>query len=408
MASMLRKAILLVAVMVLWPALASAQFSIQQGADTEVLDAAAVVEFKVTVTNTGSGAASPGTATVRLSPDLVGTPAGTAPFTSQGTFDAVQGTWDVGILQPGAEAVLVLPAQVVADPLQPCAFSLAELWPGGQGTNATSQQAFAVLRAPGVAACSDLVVGTASALTRGFPFCDGTVTIFLPIVNRGPDTANEVFVSVEQDPDKLPGLVFRDGRCTRFGEPTCLIPTLAPGVATSLLLESAPFKNKNNHAEIVLTVTASSADYELEPGQESASTKLTIARFEPCEDLSNIGNIGLGNPACFIATAAWGSALHPHVGSLRGFRDRFLLTHAPGRTFVALYYRFSPPLADYIAARPVARMAARAVLWPLVFVVEHPMSLLWLTAGGLWLARRRQSQGAGEPGTATDSVHATE
>ena len=406
MKRMLRNAMRLTVMTVLWPVLASAQFSgvmpglsapaftIRQGADTEVLAASAVVEFRVTVANTGAGAASPGTATVRLSPDLIGTPTGTAPFTSQGAFDAVQGTWDIGILQPGAEAVLVLPAQVVANPQQPCAFSLAELWPTGQGANATSQQAFAVLRTPGVAACADLVVGTASALARSFPFCDGTVSIFLPLVNRGPDMAREVFVSISQDPDKLPGLVFRDARCTRFGEPTCLLPRLAPGVATSLLLESAAFKNKNNRAEIVLTATASSADYELEPGQESASTTLTIGRFEPCEDIPNLGNVGLGT-GCFIATAAWGSALDPHVSALRRFRDRFLLTHAPGRTFVALYYRFSPPLADYIAARPAARMVARAMLWPLVIIVEHPVSLLWLAVGGLWLARRRRVGGAG-------------
>jgi hypothetical protein len=346
------------------------------------------------VANTGAGAASPGTATVRLSPDLVGIPTGTAPFTSQGTFDAVQGTWDIGILQPGAEAVLVLPAQVVANPQQPCAFSLAELWPGGQGANVTSQQAFAVLRTPGVAACADLVVGTASALARGFPFCDGTVTILLPLLNRGPDTAREVFVSIDQEPDKLPRLVFRDARCTHFGEATCLLPALAPGVATSLLLESAPFKNKNKRAELVLTATASSADYELEPGQESASTALTIGKFESCEEFDYVGNTNYPS-GCFIATAAWGSALDPHVGSLRRFRDRFLLTHAPGRSFVALYHRFSPPLADYIAARPAARRVARAMLWPLVIVVEHPVSLLWLAVGGLWLVRRRHAAARG-------------
>lgn len=406
MARRLRNVMLLAMVSVLWPVLASAQFSsvqpglsapsfsIRQGVDNEVLAASVVVEFRVTVTNTGADAASPGTATVRLSPDLVGVPAGTAPFTSHGTFDLAQGTWDIGALQPGAEAVLVLPAQVVAQPLQPCAFSLAELWPGGQGTNATRQQAFAVLRAPGVAACSDLVVGKASTLPRGFPFCDGTVEIILPIVNRGPDTAREVFVSIDQDPDTLPGLVFQDSRCTPSGEPTCLLATLAPGVVSSLRLKSAAFENKNSPAEFVFTATASSADYELEPGEESASRTLTINKFEPCENLIDIGNVGLGS-GCFIATAAWGSALDPHVGSLRRFRDRFLLTHAPGRTFVALYYRFSPPLADYIAARPAARRAARAMLWPLVFVVEHPVSLLWLAAGGLWLARRRRIGGTG-------------
>jgi len=409
MARMLRKTMLLTMVSMLWPLQASAQFSnfqpglsvpsfsIQQGADTGLLAGSAVVEFTVTVANIGSGVASPGTATVRLSADLIGTPAGTAPFTSQGTFDLVRGTWDIGILQPGGEALLLLPAQVVAQPQQPCAYSLAELWPDGQGANATSQQAFSTLRAPGVAACSDLVVGTATALPRGFPFCDGKVSILLPLLNRGPDTAHEVFLSIGQEPEKLPGLVFRDARCTNFGEPTCLLAKLAPGVASSLLLESAVFKNKNNRAETTLTATVSSADYELVPGQESSSTNLSIDKFEPCEDFDYIGNAGYAS-GCFIATAAWGSAMDPHVASLRRFRDRFLLTHAPGRRFVALYYRFSPPLADYIAARPAARAVTRAMLWPLVSVVERPVSLLWLTAGGLWLACWRSARGLARAG----------
>jgi uncharacterized delta-60 repeat protein len=70
--------------------------------------------------------------------------------------------------------------------------------------------------------------------------------------------------------------------------------------------------------------------------------------------------------ACFIATAAYGSLLDPHVQTLRLFRDQYLLTHGPGRIFVTLYYHYSPPLADFIAEHPVLRFLVRIFLFPLI------------------------------------------
>jgi hypothetical protein len=80
---------------------------------------------------------------------------------------------------------------------------------------------------------------------------------------------------------------------------------------------------------------------------------------------------GGGGGGCFIATSAYGSYLHPKVMILREFRDRYLLTNAPGRAFVTLYYRLSPPLADFIARHEPARALCRAMLAPLIAAVEY-------------------------------------
>jgi hypothetical protein len=75
---------------------------------------------------------------------------------------------------------------------------------------------------------------------------------------------------------------------------------------------------------------------------------------------------GGGGGGCFIATAAFGSLIEPHVKLLRQFRDRFLLTNAPGKVFVRLYYTYSPPIADVIAAHGSLRLIVRWSLLPLI------------------------------------------
>ena len=103
-----------------------------------------------------------------------------------------------------------------------------------------------------------------------------------------------------------------------------------------------------------------------------------------------------GGGGCFIATAAYGSYLHPKVAELRSFRDRYLLTNAPGRLFVALYYRLSPPVARVIGEHEWMRGGVRLLLLPVVLAVEHPggaLLVLMLSGGGavFGLVRRRRS-----------------
>jgi uncharacterized repeat protein (TIGR01451 family) len=95
-----------------------------------------------------------------------------------------------------------------------------------------------------------------------------------------------------------------------------------------------------------------------------------------------------GGGGCFIATAAYGSYLDPHVRSLRRFRDEILKRSRPGRALVAWYYDVSPPVAQYIEERETLRTLIRMALTPLVLSIEAPvlafsvlMGLLLLTFG---------------------------
>ena len=77
------------------------------------------------------------------------------------------------------------------------------------------------------------------------------------------------------------------------------------------------------------------------------------------------GESGKKSP-CFIATAAYGSPLHPHIDVLRDFRDRYLMPSKFGRLLVECYYRYSPSVADFIAKHKIFKVVVRATLLPLV------------------------------------------
>ncbi|MGB9080510.1 MAG: CFI-box-CTERM domain-containing protein, partial [Desulfuromonadaceae bacterium] len=79
------------------------------------------------------------------------------------------------------------------------------------------------------------------------------------------------------------------------------------------------------------------------------------------------------------------------------FRDEYLLTNAPGRAFVTLYYRLSPPLADFIARHPVLRGVTRLALAPIVIAVAHPLisaASLLLLFGALLISLLRRIKAA--------------
>jgi hypothetical protein len=69
---------------------------------------------------------------------------------------------------------------------------------------------------------------------------------------------------------------------------------------------------------------------------------------------------------CFIATAAYGSPLHPHLDILRDFRNKYLMPNKLGRAFVNLYYKYSPFVANIIAKRKVLKVVVRVSLLPLI------------------------------------------
>ena len=112
---------------------------------------------------------------------------------------------------------------------------------------------------------------------------------------------------------------------------------------------------------------------------------------------------GGGGGGCFIATAAYGSYLQPDVKVLRRFRDNHLLTNAPGKAFVDLYYTYSPPAADFIRQHQSLRLVVRTALSPVVFSVKHPATSGVILVAGVALlgaGRRTRRRRAANPAVA--------
>jgi hypothetical protein len=82
---------------------------------------------------------------------------------------------------------------------------------------------------------------------------------------------------------------------------------------------------------------------------------------------------------CFIATAAYGTETATELNILRDFRDQVLLKNALGSRFVEVYYKLSPPVADFIAKNDFLRAVVRDVIIdPVVNILQ------W--SQGLWRA----------------------
>jgi len=77
---------------------------------------------------------------------------------------------------------------------------------------------------------------------------------------------------------------------------------------------------------------------------------------------------------CFIATATYDTPSAKEVELLRDFRDQYLLTNPVGEKLTSLYYKCSPPIADFIDEHPAMKPSLRVGLFPAVAVSNMAVS----------------------------------
>jgi hypothetical protein len=74
---------------------------------------------------------------------------------------------------------------------------------------------------------------------------------------------------------------------------------------------------------------------------------------------------------CFLAISTCGPDRSRVLRILRAVRDRYLVPHPFGHKLVELYYRYSPPLANYIKDKERMKGLVRFCLRPVVIILER-------------------------------------
>jgi fibronectin type III domain protein len=108
----------------------------------------------------------------------------------------------------------------------------------------------------------------------------------------------------------------------------------------------------------------------LKPGTQYAVAVRTV---EACEPASPIATVTFTTPSmkftqltgCFVATAAWGSALAPDVDAMRKVRDGLRPRSTIFAVATDLYYRSGPAAAEVLRRSDTARALVRRFLGPI-------------------------------------------
>ncbi len=355
------------------------------------------VEFTIQVSNIGNRPAADVMIIDQLPAEMI-IPAGTAAFTSVGSYDPVTGEWSVGDLDAGGSAVLSIPAVVTE--LQPpaCIVNTARSeFPDPLDDN--NDEARAAIYQVGVERCVDLsAIVDISVGFFVFPSCNSERRYegAIDIRNAGPDVARNVTISLSQTPMVGANIRFDDAACQQSGTSVCAVASIASGETLSLNVTSELFQNHSAVTQSI-DISVATTDIDYDPTNDLTTVTRTVRDFSNCDGLDiDVSGCFLicpeGSSGCFIATAAYGSPLDPHLDSLRDFRDRFMMTNRPGRALVRFYYRRSPPLADFIADRDWLRAIVRGLLTPIVYTIKYPgqAALLLIGLVSFVLVRRRR------------------
>ena len=358
-------------------ALAAADLAVTQTADRLTVQPGAsgvdLVNFTVNLTNDGPDAAD-ALVTSKL-PAGLRIPAGTSAVASVGSYDPVTGVWDVGTLNSGQAATLLLPAQAIAGAAG-CLVNVATaaLAPGSGTTDPDPDNDSARVTV-GAPACADLAVSSVRSVDAGVTCVDANQTF--SVTNNGPNAATTVRLAITRYEVTSPA-GFSEASCTTGNvvvpSPTTIdLGSLAPGETKQFVTGLRNLQRTGPDITVAYDVNATAATPDPDAVSNRESGSWVISRS---------GEFGTTDgTVCIVTNILRDSRFADGIPLLRRFRDRYLMTHPAGRAFVDWYYRVSPPALAYLARHDALREAAIMALVPMIYGLRYPAA-----AGGLALA----------------------
>ncbi|MFZ2537573.1 MAG: CFI-box-CTERM domain-containing protein [Oscillospiraceae bacterium] len=185
---------------------------------------------------------------------------------------------------------------------------------------------------------------------------------------------------------KLSDLRIDNETVTGFSPEMMTYNVMLPYGTTSVPVVSATKETENASYNINQAINLTGTEYE-----RTATVIVKAQRYSITKTYKVIFSVDTSNPDCFIATAAYGSYLDPHVWVLRQFRDNILLHSSGGRWFVKEYYLHSPPIAAFIAQHSSLRLLTMVALTPIIFAIALPkISAIVLILGVIVLMSKRK------------------